>query len=170
MNKKLLTPLLITSIIVFSAGSAYAWFHHTTKWMWMNNIELTDEQKAEMEASRALFDKVKNWETLTAEEEATLETMETNMWGVFNWDRKGMWMHHIGILTEEQIAEFEAMTTEEKQAYMQTLREEMRAKQESHETVIDKLLAGETLTSEEEIIRQEIIKERANRKNKVINE
>jgi Tfp pilus assembly protein FimV len=41
-----------------------------------------------------------------------------------------------------------------------------KAKMEAHENVIDKVLAWSTLTSEEETIKQEIIKQRAEMKTK----
>ena len=49
---------------------------------------------------------------------------------------------------------------------METKRLELEAKFEARETVIDKLLAGTTLTATEETLRQEIIKERAEQKTK----
>ena len=67
-------------------------------------------------------------------------------------------------LTDEQITEVESMTTEEKQAFFEEIRSEKELEREARETVIDKLLAWETLTSEEEEIRQDIITKRAEMK------
>jgi hypothetical protein len=68
------------------------------------------------------------------------------------------------LLTEEEKAGFEAMTNEERQEYMETKMEENKVKLEKKEAVLDKLLNLQTLTAEEELIRQEIIKERTERK------
>ena len=67
-------------------------------------------------------------------------------------------------LTTEQKASLEIMTEEEKTAFFKTYREAQVAKREAREAVLDALLAGQTLTSEQEVIRAEIIKERAERK------
>ncbi len=74
---------------------------------------------------------------------------------------KFMWKMN---LTDEQISEFESMTTEEKKAYFEEIRTEKELERETRETVIDKLLAWDNLTSEEEVIRQEIITKRAEMK------
>ncbi|MDR2411605.1 MAG: hypothetical protein LBD88_03340 [Candidatus Peribacteria bacterium] len=59
------------------------------------------------------------------------------------------------------------MTSEERQEYMKTKMEETKAKLEKKEAVLDKLLNLQALTAEEELIRQEIVKERAERKAKL---
>lgn len=59
------------------------------------------------------------------------------------------------------------MTTEEKKAFFEAKKLEQKAKRDAREGVIDKLLAWEVLTANEELIRAEIIKERANRKTKM---
>lgn len=76
-------------------------------------------------------------------------------------------------LTDEEKTALESMTTEEKQTFIETKkaekkaeREAKKAQRESYETVIDKLLAWETLTSAEENLRSEIIEKRAERKAK----
>lgn len=70
-------------------------------------------------------------------------------------------------LTDEEKTQLESMNDEQKQAFFETKRAEQKAKREARENVIDKLLAGETLTAEEENLRAEIIKERAERKVKM---
>ncbi|MDR1987516.1 MAG: hypothetical protein LBQ24_01815 [Candidatus Peribacteria bacterium] len=64
-------------------------------------------------------------------------------------------------------------TQEEKDAFLEaknaeakTKLEEQRAKSKAQEDVIDKLLNLQTLTTEEELVRQEIVKEREERKAK----
>ena len=54
--------------------------------------------------------------------------------------------------------------TDEQKAEMQAQREEKQAQREAHEAVIDALLAGETLTADQEVIRAEIIEQRVQRK------
>jgi len=77
-------------------------------------------------------------------------------------------------LSEEEQEVFQNMSDEEKEAFLNTKREEQRAEAQARqeenqvrENVIDKLLAWESLTTEEEILRQEIITERAERKQKM---
>jgi len=77
---------------------------------------------------------------------------------------KGFWKAHKIELTEEQKTEIENMTDEEKKDFFETKRTEKKAERESRENVIDKLLAWETLTSEEEELRAEIIEHRAEMK------
>lgn len=57
--------------------------------------------------------------------------------------------------------------TDEQKAEMQAQREEKQVQREAHEAVIDALLAGETLTADQEVIRAEIIEQRAERKIKM---
>ena len=66
-------------------------------------------------------------------------------------------------LTEAEMTALSSMTVTERQAFFEKKRTEMEATRKAHETVIDKLLAGTTLTAEEETIRAEIIKNRAER-------
>jgi hypothetical protein len=67
-------------------------------------------------------------------------------------------------LTTEEKTAFEAMSDTEKQTFLEKKHTEMEAKRTAHETVIEKLLAGTTLTASEETLRQEIITERATMK------
>lgn len=67
-------------------------------------------------------------------------------------------------LTEEEKIAIENMTSEERQAFMQEKRTENEAKRLAHETVIDKLLNGETLSTEEKVTLEEIKTKRAEMK------
>lgn len=58
------------------------------------------------------------------------------------------------------------MTDAQKKEFFDKKRAEMEAQHDAHEAVIDKLLAGQTLTTEEEALRQTIIKNRAEMKAK----
>lgn len=74
-------------------------------------------------------------------------------------------------LTDEEKTTIESMSDEQKEAYFETKKAEMKAEWElkkaekqAEENVIDKLLAGETLTSEEEVLKAGIIEKRAEKK------
>lgn len=177
-NTKILAWLLITGVAVtwVTFASSSTW----SKFIWgfsKQKIELTDEQKAQMEKVRTLMEKQKNGETLTTEEQAKIDEFKLSMpqrweWRWFWWKKwKGMWemiwdfkwmMNNA--LTDEEKTALKSMTDEEKQAFFETKRAEQKAKMESRESVIDKLLAWETLTSDEEVVRQEIITQRAEEK------
>lgn len=67
-------------------------------------------------------------------------------------------------LTAEEKTAIENMTSEERQAFMQEKRSQMEAKRLTHETVIDKLLNGEPLSTEEQSTLEEIKNQRAEMK------
>ena len=69
-------------------------------------------------------------------------------------------------LTDAEKTALSSMSDSEKQAFFEKKRAEMEAKRDAHEAVIDKLLAGTALTTDEETVRQEIIKDRADMKAK----
>ena len=87
------------------------------------------------------------------------------------WDfKKGKDWFMKGI-TDEEKESLAEMTEEEKQEFFAQKRSERdaemeakKAERQAYETVIDKLLAGEILTSKEEVLRAEIIEKRAERK------
>lgn len=177
-NTKILAWLLITGVAVtwVTFASSSTW----SKFIWgfsKQKIELTEEQKTQMEEVRTLMEKQKNGETLTTEEQAKIDEFKLSMpqrweWRWFWWKKwKGMWemiwdfkwmMNNA--LTDEEKTALKSMTDEEKQAFFETKRTQQKAKMEARESVIDKLLAWETLTSDEEVVRQEIITQRAEEK------
>lgn len=67
-------------------------------------------------------------------------------------------------LTEAEKTALDAMTETEKAEFFQKKQSEHKAKKEAKEAVLDKILAGQSLTADEEIIRQEIIADRAEKK------
>lgn len=69
-------------------------------------------------------------------------------------------------LTPTEQTALTSMTNTEKKAFFDKKLADMKAKRDAHEVVIDKLLAGTALTTDEETIRQEIIKDRADMKAK----
>ncbi len=189
-NKKLLTWLLLTTVVVgwiwatFASDSTKSWITNANKeFRKINNLNA--EQKAEMEAIKTIMQKKKNGETLTVDEQAKLTAFEANkpnwkgiwmgMWmgmlmGKWHWDR--WWeMRERGFennLTDAEKTALKTMTNAEKQTFFETKMTTQKAKMEAYENVIDKLLAWVTLTSEEEAIKQEIIKQRAERKAKMV--
>lgn len=182
-TKTVALTLLATTLV--AAGATFASSVNTTSTgnTFGNRPELTAEQKAQFEAIKTILDKKKAGTTLTADEQTQLDTFEANkpkMWewkwlrgGHGKWGEKWeMWEWNRGFwgpimnLTDEEKTKLESMSDTEKTAFFEAKRSEMEAKQEVHETVIDKLLAGTALTADEESLRQDIIKERAEMKAK----
>lgn len=174
----LITAMAATSIWVSFADDSTNNSQKINKRIW--KIELTAEQKNQMEEIKAILDKKRAWTTLTTDEQTKLTNFESTMpkkkfWGakgetkitVGKWIignmEHGPMMFWADLTTEEQTA-LSKMTEEQTIAFFEAKSKEMQAKMESHEKVIDKLLAWEKLTSSEETIRAEIIKLRAERK------
>lgn len=81
------------------------------------------------------------------------------------WGEKWMrgWM--MTQLTDAEKTKLQSMTDAEKQAFFEAKRTETEAKMEAREAVMDKLVAGEALTTDsEKAIQKEIIAERAAQK------
>lgn len=60
-------------------------------------------------------------------------------------------------LTDEEKTALESMTDEEKQAFFEGKKAEKKAEKEARKAVVDKLVAGESLTSAEETLRLEML-------------
>lgn len=141
--------------------------------------KLSYEERTEF---RTLMEKAKSWTELTIEEQAIIDEVETsfrwNKWN-FMWNNDSFKKGHNGWmkgLTDEEKTSLESMTDEEKKAFYESKKverladiEAKRIERKAHEAVIDKLLAWEVLTEEQEIIRSEIIIKRAERKNEIEN-
>lgn len=156
-NIQILASALIASISVTSLWLAFADDDLTTSTIKSKHLEqLTDEQKTELDSIKT---KLESWETLTEEEQLLLDTYKWNK----KWKNKWMWWKgwFINDLTDEEKALFDEMTDEEKKEFLDTKREEHKILMESYNSVIDKLLAWEELTTEEENLRSEIIEYRA---------
>ena len=69
-------------------------------------------------------------------------------------------------LTDAEKTTLNSMSDTEKQAFFDKKRVEQETKMETREAVIDKILAGTALTTDEQTLRQEIITERATMKAK----
>lgn len=142
MNNKILTVVLVAWIATTGfAGISAA-----------NSGTLDFGNKSEM---RGLFEKAQSGETLTADEQVTLDSAKESRGergAKFGWKRKGGWN-----LTDEEKTALESMTDDEKKAFFETKKEEMKAQKEAGKTVIDKLINGESLTADEEAMRLEMI-------------
>lgn len=93
----LITAMTATSIWVSFADNSAIWtFNSSKKFV---KQQLTTEQKAEMEVIRAILDKKRNLETLTADEQVKLDNFKANKpnfgwkwigrWDFMNWERGG---------------------------------------------------------------------------------
>jgi len=118
------------------------------------------------------MDKKKAGQTLTADEQAKLTTFQANnqfKWGKGNWNEKwfkwwlGRWFNWIE-LTDAEKQSLTTMTAEQKKAFFEQKMQVAKTEKLAHDSVIDKLLAWLSLTTEEETLRQTIIKERATMK------
>lgn len=75
-------------------------------------------------------------------------------------DMRGMGGPMMDNLTDAEKTAFSAMSDADKRTFLEKKRTEFEAKIEARDTVIDKLLAGTSLTTEEETLRKDIITER----------
>lgn len=158
-NKKILASILIATIGVTGVWYSFAddSIDNTVKTI-KERLELTDDQKAERIEMKTIFDKKKAWEELTDDEQAKLDNMKSKKWSGGKSDKmksdkqwgkmKGNNKWERIELTDEQKAEKEAKFTERK------LKNE----------VIDLLLAWDTLSSEQETLRVQMITDRAEKK------
>lgn len=173
-NKKLLASLVLAWIITsgisysFADESSTTWKKMFGRWnsFFWENQNLTDEQKVEREELKAIIEKKKSWEELSDDEEAKLDAIKSNWkWNMIWNSNKSwkMWRVMLNNLTDDEKTALESMTDDEKKAFFDTKREEKEAEREAHENVIDKVLAWDSLTSEEEAIKNEIIEKRAER-------
>lgn len=162
MNKKLVYTCIGAFWILASTSIfAFSWeIRNDYKFFGNSNFELISEEY------KLIQEKLENWETLTQEEQTILDSMKKPRFQ----DKKGrdrQWGFggfRDDFLTEDEKEAFNNLTSDEKKEYLEAKRLEEKSKMELKELVIDKLLIWESLTSEEEVIRQEIITERANRK------
>ena len=69
-------------------------------------------------------------------------------------------------ISDEDKVLIETMSDEEKKEFFEIKKEESKANKEAKEWVIDDLLAGNTLSVDQEVLRAEIITQRAERKAK----
>jgi len=144
MNNKIVSVVLVAGI----AATGFAGLSSASDWASGSIFG----NKAEV---RELFNKVEAGETLTADEQATLDSaqaMRGEKWAKFGGKRKGGWN-----LSDEEKTALEAMSDEERQAFFETKKAEMKAEKESAKIVVDKLINGESLTAAEEATRGEML-------------
>jgi len=148
MNNKIVSTVLIIGI----AGTAFAGATSADTsergFLFKGNSEI-----------KTLIEKVRSGEELTADEQATLDTLKAERLERKDGKRgfKGFGKRAgFSKLTDEEKAELENMTDEERRAFFETKKEEMKAQKEARKNVIDKLIDGEALSSDEEVIRAEI--------------
>lgn len=166
-NNKIFASLLVGSVIMAWVWSSFADFTWTT--VFRNMSWLTTEQKAQFETVKTIIEKQKSWETLTADEQTKLTEFQANK---KTW--KGNWFHKwwekwnrwgkMENLTDAEKTSLESMTQVEKKAFFEQKMQAQKLEMDAKDNVIDKLLAWETLTSDEQAIKQTIIKDRAERK------
>ncbi len=148
MNNKILSAVLLTGI----AASGFAGISAADD---TQTGSLTDTQH---EAMHDLMDKLRAGETLTDSEQAELDELKS-----LRPERGGHTKDHFGKrkgfghLTDEERTALESMSDEEKQAFFETKKAEMEAQKAAYKAVIDALIAGETLSTEQETLRAEMI-------------
>ena len=101
---------------------------------------------------RELFKKAKSGEDLTATEQATLDEVKAN-----KGDKKGKKGKMGKHLTDEEKTAVEAMSDDEKKAFFTAKKDEKTAGKQASKAVITALIAGETLSADQEVLRTEMI-------------
>lgn len=88
---------------------------------------------------------------------------EKSFWGKKLHGKRGM-----KNISEEDKVLIESMSDNEKKEFFEAKKEELKVNKQAKESVIDDLLAGNTLTIEQEVLRAEIITQRAEKKAKKV--
>lgn len=160
MNNKILSAILVLGI-ASTWFASYSSADDATKTAITNTfkyerVELTDEQKTLKEELKTIKAKKKAGEELTSADEARIEEIKTSL----PERKKGHWKRGgkkgIKHLTDDEKTALESMTDDEKKEFFTEKKEEMKAKKESAKAVIQKLINGETLSTEEVAIKVEI--------------
>lgn len=160
MNKKS-AGLLILSAIVASL---------VVSWTNANMFNFTGStNKTEI---LKLFQKSQSWETLTQEEQELLNKIKDNFGWIWLENHFKKWKNgNMKWLTVEEKTALESMTIEEKTVFYAKKRAERQAQVEAkkterktHEVVIDKLINGIELNTNEKVILEQIKIKRTERK------
>ena len=151
MNNKLLTWVLILGIAStgFAAlSSADDSGEKTLKW----NSEI-----------RELMQKAKSGETLTVVEQTTLDEAKAargdKMWKRGNKSEGKMGKH----LTDDEKTALESMSDDAKKTFFDAKKAEKTAQKQANKSVIDSLIAGETLSADQETTKATMIAKIAER-------
>lgn len=161
-TNKILATIIVWSLLTAWVTLASSDVESLKSFRWFNS-EISQEIKT-------ILEKQKSWTELTQEELELLESkssMKNKKW----WKNKEIsnkssfqWKWIISNLTQEEQLSLESMTEEEKELFFKTKKEALEKQREERELVIDKLLSWISLSSQEEIIRKEIITQRENMK------
>ena len=144
MNNKIVSVVLVAGIAATGFAGISAASETSTGSFLKWNTEIKE-----------LFQKAKSGVELTAEQQATLDEAKANRGekgAKHGGKRKGG-----GNLTDDEKTSLEAMSDEEKQAFFDVKKEEMKAQKEATKGVVDALIAGDTLTANQEATRLEMI-------------
>lgn len=146
MNNKILSVVLVAGI----ATTGFAWLSSANE-TWTGVINGNSE-------IQEIKEKLESGLALTVWEQSTLDEAKANRWE--KGSHKGGKRKGGGKLSDEEQALLENMSDEEKQAFFIAKKEEMNAQKEAKADVVTALIAGETLTAEQELIRTEILAQR----------
>lgn len=155
MKNKIISWVVLTSLLslwLISFANADFW-------------KFSPEEKQQIEG---IMKKVKSWATLSADEKAKLNELWkykdwSFIWKIWRKWWKHFWMMLNNLTTEEQKA-LKTMTDEQKKAFFEKKKQDRQIEMESHRNVINKLIDGVALTSDEQVVLQDIKKIRDDRK------
>ena len=149
MNNKILSVVLVVWI-------ATTWFAGISA---ANSGNLLG-QNSEL---RELIKKSRSGETLSEEEQAALDALKWTLGEWFHEKKMKKWWDGFGKragfahLTEDEKVALRAMSDDEKKAFFDEKKAEMEVQKILHKNVIDKLIAWESLTADEEATRLEML-------------
>lgn len=110
---------------------------------------------------KELIMKARSGEDLSVQEQAKIDELKAQFSERKSDGKRGYKGHGkrsgFKMLTDEEKAELESMSDEERQAFFEAKKEEMKAKKQAAKTLIDTLIAGGALTSEQETLRAEML-------------
>ena len=152
MNNKILSVVLVAGVAATGfAGLSSA--SETGTGFFKGNSEI-----------RELKEKVESGVELTATEQATLDELKSHKGdkSAHGGKRKGR-----GKLSDEEKAELENLSDEEKKAFFEAKKTEMNAAKEAKAALVAKLIAGESLSNEQETLRAEMVEKLSENSDKV---
>lgn len=152
MNNKILSVVLV-------AGIAATWFAG------ISSANETGSGGIKIDSEiRELIMKARSGEELSSDEQAKIDEIKAQFSERKSGDKDGKrgFKGHgkragFKMLTDEERASLESMTDEQRQEFFATKKAEMQEKREAHKTLIDALIAGETLSGEQEELRSEML-------------
>jgi len=140
MNNKILSVVLVAGVAVTGfAGLSSA--NETGTGFFKGNSEI-----------REIKEKIESGVEITETEQTLLDEARSKKGG--NKFGKRKWLKN---LSDEDKALLETMDDDEKKAFFDAKKAQMNAVKETHKAVVAKLIAGETLSDDEELARVEIL-------------